>query len=170
MIGTKNYGRDILGEIYDHLHRYDRWFETAASPDGEDHVADRLGDGGGSFQIDAGNDDWGAWVQILGATDTPIEAGKTAFMLHTVMIVGSERAEENHFLQISYGATAAAGLAAGSYTESVFKPWSTSSESSPMVVSAEDISSGTKVWARVKVPGQDTGTVNFFFGLHEHDT
>jgi len=40
-----------------HLHSGARWFETAAVPAGETHVADAMGDGAGAFQIDAGNDD-----------------------------------------------------------------------------------------------------------------
>ena len=83
LLGTSNSLAYRVHEIERHLHSGGRWFEAAAVPDGEDHVADRIGSGAGAFEIDAGNDTWGDWTQILGADDTPTVAGKTHFDPHT---------------------------------------------------------------------------------------
>ena len=72
-----NYG---IFEIERHFHSYERWYEAAASPSGETHIADRIGSGSGAFQIDAGNDDWGLWVQVLGSSDTPADTGKVKYV------------------------------------------------------------------------------------------
>ena len=76
LLGVVNSLAYRVHEIERHLHSGARWFETAAVPDGEVHVADSIGSGAGAFQIDAGNDTWGAWVQVLGSEDTPTVAGK----------------------------------------------------------------------------------------------
>ena len=75
-----------------HLHNREKWFGDAAVPVGEDHVADRVGGTTTSFQLVAGNNDFGQWVQVLGANDTPVEAGKTLFDAHRYLVTTT-----NHF-------------------------------------------------------------------------
>ena len=98
--------KTTIDEIYEetevidtHLHSNERWFEKAAVANGEVHVGDRIGEGSGSYQIDAGNDDWGAWVQVLGTEDTPADSGKVAFDGHRAEFVASER-NADYFVQV----------------------------------------------------------------------
>lgn len=155
------------GEIETHLHSYERWFETAAVPDAEDHVADRIGEGSGAFVPDAGNDTWGDWVQVLGADDTPAVAGMTYYDLHRLEISSAER-NAVYFVQIGFGASGAAALVANAYTEAVFKPASNQIDAGPVVVQAQRQTAGTKAWVRCMCPGQDTGTLDLYVGLHEY--
>jgi len=148
------------GEIETHIHSYERWFEKAAVPAGETHVADRIGGGLGAFRLDAGNDDWGGWVQLLGSSDTA-----AIFDPHKIEITGVER-NEVYFLQIGFGASGAAALGTGQYTEIPFMPVSNMIDSAPVVVQARRQAIGTKVWARCMCPGQNTATLDLFPGVH----
>ena len=158
-------------EIETHLHSNERWFEKAAVPNGEIHVADRIGSGAGSFQIDAGNDDWGSWVQVLGSDDTPADTGKTFFDSHRAEFVSAER-NATYFVQVAaqsenpntQGITDVAFV-----TEFVVKPLSNQIDSGPIDIQTIRVPIGIKVWVRCMCPGQDTGTLNFYFGIHEYD-
>jgi len=168
LAGTHNSLAYRVNEVERHLHSYERWFETASVPVGEDHVADPIGGGAGAFQIDAGNDDWGAWVQVLGANDTPAIAGSDYFDFHRLEVEATER-NATYFIQIAFGASAVAGFSAGAYTEAVFTPSSNVIDSGPFVVQSRRIAAGTKSWARCQCPGQDTATMDFYIGVHEYE-
>lgn len=155
-------------EIERHLHSYERWLELAGTPAAETHRADAAGTGAGVFQIDAGNDDWGSWLQIIGSSDTPVLAGSAKFDLHRVVITATERSAI-YVVQIAFGATGAAALAAGDYIESVFSPASNLVDSGPVDVQCRRITAGTKTWARCICPGQDTATLDFMVGIHEYE-
>lgn len=152
-----------------HLHSFERWFGAAAVPVGETHVADRIGDTTTAFQVDGGNNTWGSWVQILGSNDTPAVLGGTSFDGHRWLVTAVERANAIHFIQVAAGASGAAGLAAGTYSEFVVKPITTQARSFPGTIQSRRIPAGTKVWVRIWAVGQNTGTVNFFFGIHEYE-
>lgn len=156
-------------EIERHLHSYERWFETAGTPDGELHVADRLCAGGGAFQADAGNNDWGTWLQILGSDDTPELAGSVNFDLHKIVFVAQERNNTQYCIQVAYGASGAAALSAETYTEFPIKTGGGNSVITPISIQTRRANSGTKVWLRLKAPGNDTGTLDFLFGIHEYE-
>lgn len=155
-------------EIENHLHSFERWLEVAAVPNAEIHVADSIGVGNGIFQLDAGDDDWGAWVQILGSSDTPVISGSIKFDLHRFLIEDTER-NEVYFVQIALGSSGAVALAAGNYTETVIQPLSNQVGSTPTVIQNHRQDAGTKVWARCKCPGQNTATLNLYFGIHEYE-
>jgi len=159
---------DEVTEVETHLHSYGKKFEVAAVANGEIHVADRIGDGSGSFQVDAGNDDWGAWVQLFGSSDTPAVAGKTFYDLHVIQVESTERAA-TYFIQIGFGATGAAALTANTYTDVIYTAQSNQIDSAPIAFQSKRQAAGTKAWARCKCPGQDTATINFYPGLHEYD-
>lgn len=167
LAGTENSLAYRVHEVEHHLHSYERFLETAAVPSGETHVADEVGDGGGAFQVDAGSNAWGEWVQVIGSDDTPVQAGNVSFDFHRLEIEATER-NATYFVQIAFGASGAAALAAGDYTVVVFTPQSNLADSGPVTVQAERQDSGTKVWVRCKCPGQDTGTFDFYPGLHEY--
>ena len=156
-----------VAEIERHLHSGGRWFETASVPDAEDHVADRIGSGAGAFQMDAGNNTWGDWLQILGASDTPTVEGKLYFDPHQFIVEDSERAS-TYFIQITRGSSGDAGLAAGTYSEFLYSA-TVQKDTSIIVVQTGRAPAGSKLWARCMAPGQNTGTLDFYFGIHEYE-
>ena len=166
--GTNNSLAYRVHEIERHLHSYERWFETAAVANGEIHVADAAGTGLGVFQIDAGNTVWGAWLQVLGSSDTPAITGSVKFDPHKILVTAAER-NVVYVVQIGFGASGAAALGAGAYTEVVFIPAGGVVDSGPVAVQSRRITVGTKTWARCICPGQNTATLNFMFGIHEYE-
>ena len=165
---SKNNSDKVLAEICAHAHNYEKWFEKASAPSGETHVSDSLGSGIGAFQIDAGNDDWGSWLQILGSSDTPVIAGKHYFCLNRIACPLTEL-NSTYFIQIAFGSSGADSLSAGTYSELVLKPLSNQAGFGPIDIVTEKQNAETKVWARCKCPGQNTATLNFYFGLHEYN-
>jgi hypothetical protein len=157
-----------VGEIERHHHNWERWFGVAAVPNGEIHVADSITDNPSAFQVNGGNDTWGAWVQVLGSSDTPAMAGNTRYDLHQIDIMTVQRSNATHFIQVALGASGAAALAAGTYTEIVFRPQSVQGRAAPIPLLARRQAVGTKAWVRVLVKGQNTGTMDFYIGLHEY--
>jgi hypothetical protein len=168
LAGVNNSLAYRVHEVERHFHSYERWFETAAVANGEIHVADLIGDGSGAFQMDAGNDDWGAWLQILGSSDTPAIVGNAVFDLHRLEISVTER-NAVYFVQFAFGASGAAALVAGAYTSAVFVPATNQVDSGPVVMQSRRHAVGTLAWARCKCPGQDTATMDFFLGIHEYE-
>lgn len=168
-IGSKATQDTILEEVVEtekHLHNVERWAAVAASPSGETNVADF--DTMTAFQMDAGNDTWGSWLQVLGSADTPVTTGMTKFDPHRMMILDVERDVTATRIQIAWGATGAAGLAAGDYTEILIAPLK-SGRHAPFDIMCKRIAVTTKVWCRCWVSGQNTGTVDFYLGLHEYE-
>lgn len=159
-----------IHEIERHLHSWERWFGAAVVPVGETHVADRINDTSAPFQVDAGNDTWGAWVQILGSTDLPIMATRVKYDPHKITFTDTEKSGKIHKLQIAFGDSGAAGLAAMTFTELVFfSSLAFPGQALPVRLQTRRQDVATKMWARVWVVGEDTGTVDFFYGLHEYE-
>ncbi len=172
---------DILAEVVEierHFHSGERWFGAAASPSGETHIADRIGAGAagaeaGPLIVDAGNDDWGAWTQILGSSDTPVDSGSsTHFDLHRVRGVDAEHKTQRYMFQIAAQENAPADDpgASDTYTEfdGVSKAAAATAQVFPIEIQLNRIPVGTKVWMRIRAPGQDTGTASFYAGIHEY--
>ena len=157
-----------VAEIERHFHSYERWFGLAAVPAAETHRADPAGTGVAVFQIDAGNDDWGAWVQVLGSSDTPSITGSAYYDFHEIVFTAAER-NLPYVVQIAVGASGAAALTAGTYTESMFVPSGGLLDKGPVQIQMKRAAAGTKAWARCFCNGQDTGTMNFYIGLHEYE-
>lgn len=155
-------------EIETHLHSNESWFEKASVPNGELHVADRIGSGAGAFQVDAGNDDWGLWIQVLGSLDTPSKTGNLFFDAHRAEFVAAER-NSTYFVQVAPGDDPDAAVAADIHTEFVLHPISNVLDSGPVDIQTVRLPAGTKAWVRTKCSGQDTGTLDFYFGIHEYE-
>jgi hypothetical protein len=159
---------DMTEIIERHNHSNERWYEVATTPIGETHVADRLGDNGGTtFQIDAGDNDWGDWLQILGSEDTPTVTSNNNLDLHKILITGVERTAL-YDIQIACGETGAGALADGTYTEFPFKASQVGGKEQPLIFKQMRTQVRCKIWARCKCPGYNTATMNFLFGLHEY--
>jgi hypothetical protein len=162
--GTDNSLAYRIGEVERHFHSYERWYGLAGTPSGETHRADQVAKDIAPFRIDAGNDAYGAWVQIVGSSDTAQK-----FDLHRLMIVDVERDGAAHFIQVACGTSGDAAVTAGAYTEVVYKPQSTNTEETPVVIQMRRQAAGTKVWARCLSYDQDTGTIDFYFGMHYYE-
>lgn len=166
--GTVNSLAYKVNEIEKHLHSAGSWFGAAVTPDGTTHVADRIGAGVSSFQIDAGNNDWGAWVQVLGSEDTPARVGQAYFDPHLILITDAE-AETTYFIQFSRGLTGDAGLAAGTYTELCVGIDATKKFKNETSIQTGRAQSGSLLWCRCLAVGENTGTLDFYIGLHEYE-
>ena len=168
LLGVSNSLAYRVHEIERHLHSSGSWFGAAAVPSGETHVADRIAGGIAPFQLDGGDDDWGAWVQILGSDDTPARTGQVYFDPHEVVVASTERAG-TYFIQMARGDSGAAGLAAGTYTEFVFESDSVGQKAAGIIkVQTGRAPVGSKLWARTLCVGENTATIDFYFGIHEY--
>lgn len=158
-----------IAEIERHLHSGASWFEVAGTPDAELHVADRIGTvgGGGAFRIDAGNNTWGSWVQILGSSDTPARAGMVYFDPHQFIVEDTEAAG-TYFIQMGRGASGAAALSAGTYTEWVYAA-ANNKNTAIIPVQTGRAPAGSKVWLRCMAPGENTAWMDVYFGIHEYE-
>lgn len=155
-------------EIEMHLHSAGSWFESATTPVGTTHTADRIGAGAGAFQLDAGNDTWGSWVQILGSTDTPARTGMAKYDPHLITVPDAEVAGP-YFIQFTRGTVdAATSFAAGQYTEFVLVVADTKKVAAITPMQTGRATAGDMLWARCMVPGENTATIDFFLGLHEY--
>lgn len=153
-------------EIERHLHSSASWFGLAVTASGETHVADRIGAGVNPFRIDAGNDTWGAWVQILGSSDTPARAAQLYFDPHLMIVKDTESAAV-YFIQIARGTSGDAALAAGMYTELVYSA-TVQKETGIIDVQTGRAPAGSKLWARCLAVGQNTAWLDFYIGIHEY--
>lgn len=158
-----------IGETVEHhFHNTARYLGLAVSPSGTTHRADKVGPSVTSFQLDAGNDDWSGWTQVVGSTDTPVQTGKLYFDFHKLLVTASERTA-SYFIQICF--STGAGTPTGEatlYTTIGYQAIATNGRSSAIEFRSPVVPVGTKCWARTICIGQDTGTINFYIGIHEY--
>ena len=155
-----------LAEVERHFHGYERWYGVAGTPTAS-HLADRIDAAIVPFTADGGNGIWGNWVQVFGSADTP--AGWVYFDAHRLQITAVERTAAVHFFQMGIGATSADILTAGTYTELVFHPQGNQGQRVPVDTMMRRAAAGSLIWVRVLAYGSDTGTVNFYLGLHGYE-
>jgi len=158
-------------EVAKHFHGYERWMCAATTPVGTTHVADAISDTSHvAFHADAGDEVYGEWVQVLGADDTPVFGeAMTKFDAHRIEITNAERKSTVHLLQIAFGATAEIAEAADDYSTVVFASSATGSHAAPVNVMQKRNLVGQNAWVRVFIPSQNTGTVDFYLGVHEYE-
>jgi len=167
--GTEDSLAYRIHETERHFHSYERWFGVATVPNTPSHAADRIGTSVAPFVADGGNNTWGSWLQILGDNDTPADTGMAYFDGHRWLITAVEHANAIYLVQVAAGTSGAAGLTAGTYSEFVVKPITTNARSFPGWIQSRRLPAGTRVWVRVWAVGQNTGTLSFFFGIHEYE-
>jgi hypothetical protein len=146
------------------LHNYESWAGVAAVPDGEAHVADF--DSMTPFVLDAGNDTWGDWVQLLGSEDTPVRAEQVEYIMLRSLIFDAEKSGLVR-LQFSFGDSGASGLDNGMYTDLMML--TDKKVGDDFTVIMEPQLDGTKVWGRCWLAGENTGTISIFLGLCEYE-
>ena len=158
-----------IEEVDRHIHNWERWMAAAAVPNAEIHVADPIADNPVPFMLDAGNDAFGVWVQIFGSADTPIVSGMVNYDMHRLEIVAWENNSQLHIVQIAFGESGAAALAAGAYTEFPFQTGQGTAKVSPIDILSRRQAVGTKCWARTFAPTLNTSTISFYAGVHEYE-
>lgn len=169
LLGTEGSVAYEISEVERHHHHYSRAFGLAAVPNGEVHVADEITSNPGPFTVDAGNDTWGAWIQLLGTDDTPFITGKQRYDAHLITVVAAERANTVHLIQLAAGASGAAALTAGTYSDKVFIPQSANGRPAPVPFGIRRQDAGTKLWIRTLARGADTGTLSIYLEIHEYE-
>lgn len=157
---------DLTTKLEQHVDHYDHVLGLAATPDGELHRADHLTMT--PFQSDAGDDQFGSWLQIIGSDDTPHVAGKTLFELNRILIVDVEAQADKavHLIQIGFGASGSAALSSSDVTEIIITPERAGRQDIKTFDSKQQ-PSGTKVWLRHWIDGVNTGTMDFFIVIDE---
>lgn len=158
-------------EIEHHLHNNECWLEPRAVPNAEITVGIEAGTvptAVTAYQIDAGNNAWGAWTIILGSSDTPCSTfpGNKFFDCHKIGITACERTSL-YYIQIGYG-TVAGGVLTGDHTTIWFNPTALTGKTEGILFTAPKKAIGTKVWARCLCPGQNTATIDFNIGIHHY--
>lgn len=160
----------IVAEIERHFHNRERWFGAAAAAVGETHVADRMAGGIDPFTLTAGNDDFGAWVQLLGSEDTPIVTGAAYFDAHNVLVTGTNSTDP-FIVQLVSGESSgiAAKLAVNQYTEVPYISGSNLNDSGITHIKSPRIEAGEKIWARACCIGGNGSTISVYFGIHGYE-
>ncbi len=156
--------------ISHHLHRKTRGMGVAVAPSGETNIADMISAGGVTpFTLTSGNNDYGAWTQIMGSNDTPLHTGGLFFDIAEIAVTA---VNDNAFyvMQISWGESAnlAAQITAGNYSEFPIKRDSAAVQTAKETLAMIPLPAGTKVWARLFCIGQNAKTASFYFGVHEY--
>jgi hypothetical protein len=167
------YGDKTAKSIYEierHLHNREKWFGAAAVAVGETHVADRITLLPDPFRVDAGNDKWGDWLQILGSSDTPVEAVNNKFDFHKFLVVDHENNAQDHFLQVATGeyADLPDKVAAEEMTEFGFLTGGGLATAAPIEFLDRRSNKGTKAWVRCWADTQNTSWLDFYHGIHEY--
>lgn len=123
------------------------------------------------YQATSGNDDWGAWLHIIGSTDTPVISGKDTYDIHEVEISSVSTAAFTR-MQIGWDATTTTAiLSNNTYTEVVYQPSGVgiNISAAPIGIRMPDLDVGVLMFVRVWMDGQNAATVDFFVGTHEFD-
>lgn len=169
LLGTPDSLSYRAAEADRHMHGWDRRFGAAVTPSGETHVADLLGPSVVAFTATSGNNTWGSWLQILGSSDTPALSGSVKFDPHNILVTDANYAGL-YFCQICYGESAdlAAKVTAKTYSAHVYNG-SASVRTQSVPIMFRRMASGTKIWFRCMVPGQNGKTISFFMGMHEYE-
>jgi hypothetical protein len=86
---------------------------------------------------------------------------------HELVITAAERTAA-YYIQIGRGASGAAALSAGTYTELALD---LTDRGGGAIVNVQTgrAPAGSKLWARCMCPGQNTGTLDFLMGIHEYE-
>ena len=169
LLGANNSLAYKVHEIEKHLHSKGVWFGL--------HTAVSAGVNEGEawsvlpFQSTSGADGvFGAWLPLLGTSDTPYQSGYASFDPHRMIIpnvaVGATKLP--HQIQIAWGPTdGATAFAAGDVTGIMDIP-ERAGQADAVNVECPRITAGEKVWLRHAVIGAAAATLDFYIGLHEY--
>ncbi len=168
-------------ETEHHFHNGDFGFGVAASPSGETHIADRVGTGAAGaeaapFVLDAGNDDWGSWTQVMGSSDTPVTEASTAthYDMNEMTVVATEDDDQRYMWQmvVQEDAPADDPQDGDKATEGEFYIHAAALFGNPVlptrIFRCYRVATGTKAWMRLRAPNQNTSTASFYLYMHPY--
>jgi len=169
LLGVNNSLAYRVHEIEKHFHNREKWFGAAVTPSGETHVADRMAGGVSPFTLTAGNDDFGAWVQILGSSDTPVQSGMAKFDAHRFLVT-STNSTSPFIVRVVGGESAdiAEKIANEEFTEAPFISATNNNDSGISDIISSRIPVGIKAWERAACIGGNGNTLDFYIGIHEY--
>ncbi|MCP4409783.1 MAG: hypothetical protein GY807_18975 [Gammaproteobacteria bacterium] len=127
-------------EVEHHFHTRQRAFGLGAASEGFT-----------PYTIPAGatDDTFGAWTEIFAAEDTPFISGQTHYDPDLVLLYDIPKTKECMIIQFAWGASGAAGYAAGDYTEEYMLPEKPADgKSTPVRIPFKRIAVGTPLWCR----------------------
>ena len=180
LVGLTRKALDEATEVARHFHNFERWFGPAATPSGTAHVADPIGEVGGtpagvitSFRVTTGaNKTWGTALQIWGSTDyTLMPTGKQASLdIHRFRISMAETDRKNWYLRIiEDDVSAAAGVTADTYTTIPIFVENTDKSVDPIDILMARIlqTDATMMWVQALNPDDnDADYIDLQFGVH----
>ena len=153
-----------------HHHNYEKWFGLAGTPAAETHRADRMDGAIAAFQLTAGNNDFGSWLQVLGSDDTPITVGSVKFDLHRI-IVTDTNSTDIFIIQIVTGESAgiATKLVAEDFDEFPYISATNNNDSGISELIDKRVDVGEKVWMRCANVGGNGTVLDLYLGIHEYE-
>ncbi len=162
---TSDASREVR-QIERHIHSREIWFGLATSPDAELHRADE--NEATPFTIDAGNNDFGTAIQVLGSTDTPIQTGMTIFDPGAMFFETAQHNTQEYFIRFICGETAAAGITANIYSTHMIRSKTGVFTDTEIELRQLRCPTGSKIWIQVKAPGQTSSEITVHFAIHEY--
>lgn len=165
----------ILAEVNvidDHFHNRERWFGKLAVQTATDWgdpaslALYRAISGNGVYGTDL-NDE----AQVLGADDTPAQAGMTLFDIRRILVVAVSSTTA-YVCRVVWGTgTLANAVIAGQYTEFAVIAAAVGplGRGSPMEVIMPRLAIDTKTWLQCK-NATDNATIDFLVGIHEYNS
>jgi len=178
LLGTNDSLAYKVHELESHHHGWERYFGPAAIPSGEDHVADPLGEVGGSpggvqtsFQaISGASNAWGTPVQIFGATDAAVVlpvGSQAKYDVHHMRFTDVQTDKLEWLICIIVGDSAVAGIAAGTFTVKPFFVEKTDKNDASLELMIKRATAGDKAWVQVlNVTNASALTIDMQFGVH----
>ncbi len=112
----------------------------------------------------------GAWIQIVGSTDTPIHTGMKKFDLHKILVIDVAVTADLdlHIVQVGCGLNGAQTLIDSTYTTFAFVP-ERGAAVTVINFQMKRCEAGQNVWLRHWVDGTNAPTMDFVHLLHEYD-
>jgi len=157
--------RDDAEYTEEHMHNRERWAGLRVP-----QTATQWADWAtlAPFVIVSGNNTWGASTQIFGTADTPIfTGGKRGDFYRAVIIANTDNSL--YRIRIIWDlVSAAAGVAAGRWTEFVFIRDSAAPQRKVFDIMSPKIGAGMMMWCECWNV-TNLATISILFGVHEYD-
>jgi len=160
-----------LAQHLDHEFHGRQWLMHADQTPSGTSFADTLSLGFYPFTVTAAADsNFGTAIQIIGSDDTPIISGNKIFHMHAIMVT-AVNSNSLYKMRIAWGASNAAGVAAGDYQDL----WLFGDDTNPQQVSPTStragmrtIDVGTSVWVSI-ANAAGAQTMDFVFTIIPED-
>ena len=155
--------------VDDHIHNYAVSFGVAAVPSGTTHVADV--EGLTDFLLTSGAAAFGAPVQILGTSDTPVRPNMTYFDPREILMTSVSNATlfiiRVVWVDLLGGQTEAQAETAMQYTDVMVQQATVAGLNLVQECRMIRIPSGTALYAKIKNT-TNSATLHFNFSIHEY--